>query len=104
MGDVTYGACCIDDYSAKALDCDLIVHYGHSCLGNICLKLCLLLFLSTDLLVPIDVTDGVKVLYIFVDIKIDINHFIETVKFNIDKNNRIALVGTIQFATSIQVS
>ena len=35
MGDVTYGACCIDDYSAKALDCDLIVHYGHSCLSKL---------------------------------------------------------------------
>ena len=33
MGDVTYGACCIDDYSALALGCDLLVHYGHSCLG-----------------------------------------------------------------------
>ena len=34
MGDVTYGACCIDDYTAKALGADLMVHYGHSCLGN----------------------------------------------------------------------
>ena len=33
MGDVTYGACCIDDYTALALDCDMLVHYGHSCLG-----------------------------------------------------------------------
>jgi len=33
MGDVTYGACCIDDYTAKALECDFMVHYGHSCLG-----------------------------------------------------------------------
>ncbi|QSL66880.1 hypothetical protein MERGE_001267 [Pneumocystis wakefieldiae] len=32
MGDVTYGACCIDDFTAKALDCDLLIHYGHSCL------------------------------------------------------------------------
>ena len=34
MGDVTYGACCVDDYSARALECDFMVHYGHSCLGN----------------------------------------------------------------------
>jgi 2-(3-amino-3-carboxypropyl)histidine synthase len=33
MGDVTYGACCIDDYTAVALGCDMMVHYGHSCLG-----------------------------------------------------------------------
>lgn len=34
MGDVTYGACCIDDYTARALGCDMMVHYGHSCLGK----------------------------------------------------------------------
>ena len=33
MGDVTYGACCIDDYTAVALGCDMLVHYGHSCLS-----------------------------------------------------------------------
>ncbi len=33
MGDVTYGACCVDDYTALALGCDMMVHYGHSCLG-----------------------------------------------------------------------
>lgn len=32
LGDVTYGACCIDDFSAEALGADLLVHYGHSCL------------------------------------------------------------------------
>jgi 2-(3-amino-3-carboxypropyl)histidine synthase len=30
MGDVTYGACCVDDLSAAALGCELLVHYGHS--------------------------------------------------------------------------
>ena len=35
MGDVTYGACCIDDYTAVALGCDMLVHYGHSCLGTL---------------------------------------------------------------------
>ncbi|KAH8874101.1 2-(3-amino-3-carboxypropyl)histidine synthase subunit 1 [Schistosoma japonicum] len=32
LGDVTYGACCIEELTAKALNVDLIVHYGHSCL------------------------------------------------------------------------
>ena len=86
MGDVTYGACCIDDFSARALGCDLIVHYGHSCL------------------VPIDITNDIKVLYIFVDIQIDLSHLIETIKFNITTDKTIALVGTIQFASSIHVS
>eukprot|EP00955_Chlamydomonas_euryale_P055981 356274-Chlamydomonas_euryale.AAC.6 len=32
LGDVTFGACCVDDFSAAALGADLLVHYGHSCL------------------------------------------------------------------------
>ncbi|XP_077021619.1 2-(3-amino-3-carboxypropyl)histidine synthase subunit 1 isoform X3 [Tamandua tetradactyla] len=35
MGDVTYGACCVDDFTARALGADFLVHYGHSCLGKI---------------------------------------------------------------------
>lgn len=34
MGDVTYGACCVDDYTARALGADFMVHYGHSCLSK----------------------------------------------------------------------
>lgn len=34
MGDVTYGACCVDDFTAKALGADLMIHYGHSCLSK----------------------------------------------------------------------
>lgn len=77
MGDITYGACCIDDFTAKALGADLLVHYGHSCL------------------IPIDQTEGIKVLYIFVDIKIDALHFIESVKKN------LAFVSTIQFLSMV---
>lgn len=40
MGDVTYGACCVDDFTARALGADFMVHYGHSCLSK-CLSLCL---------------------------------------------------------------
>lgn len=35
MGDVTYGACCVDDFTARALGADFLVHYGHSCLGMV---------------------------------------------------------------------
>ncbi|XP_067004628.2 2-(3-amino-3-carboxypropyl)histidine synthase subunit 1 [Anabrus simplex] len=84
LGDVTYGACCIDDFTAKALNADLLVHYGHSCL------------------IPIDQTAGIKVLYIFVDIKIDALHFINTVKFNFSVDVRLALVSTIQFVATLQ--
>ena len=62
MGDVTYGACCVDDFSAAALGADFLVHYGHSCL------------------VPVDVTSDVPCIYVFVDIKIDVEHLIETIR------------------------
>lgn len=32
MADVTYGACCIDDFTANKIGADLLIHYGHSCL------------------------------------------------------------------------
>ena len=78
MGDVSYGACCIDDYTARALDCDFIIHYAHLCL------------------VPIDVTK-IKVLYVFVTIDIDESHLANTLKKNFDRGAHIACFGTIQF-------
>lgn len=82
MGDVSYGACCIDDYTARALDCDFIAHYAHSCL------------------VPIDVT-AIKVLYIFVTINIDENHLVKTLQKNFARGTQIAAFGTIQFNPTI---
>ncbi|KAF7980952.1 hypothetical protein HWV62_36191 [Athelia sp. TMB] len=63
MGDVTYGACCIDDYTAVALGCDMMVHYGHSCL------------------VPMTETK-IKTLYVFVEIAIDSAHLAQTIRLN----------------------
>ncbi|BGP12592.1 hypothetical protein JCM10213_001591 [Rhodosporidiobolus nylandii] len=63
MGDVTYGACCIDDFTARALGCDMMVHYGHSCL------------------VPVDTTT-IKTLYVFVEISVDRPHLAATVRLN----------------------
>jgi 2-(3-amino-3-carboxypropyl)histidine synthase len=82
MGDVTYGACCIDDYTARALGCDLLVHYAHSCL------------------IPVDVT-AIKTLYIFVDISIDTTHLLATLERNFQPGNTIATVGTIQFNATL---
>nr|MBE5724768.1 putative diphthamide biosynthesis protein 1 [Cucujiformia] len=79
-----YGACCVDDLTAKALNVDLLVHYGHSCL------------------VPIDQTQGIKVLYIFVDIKIDAAHFINSIKLNFPTGTKLGLVSTIQFVSTLQ--
>ncbi|KAG2426141.1 hypothetical protein HYH02_014856 [Chlamydomonas schloesseri] len=88
MGDVTYGACCIDDYSAEALGADFLVHYGHSCL------------------VPVDVTASrMPVQYVFVDIAADVDHLVATVEANFpDRATRLALAGTIQFTSAVQLA
>lgn len=86
MGDVTYGACCVDDFTARALGADLMVHYGHSCL------------------VPINITSDINMLYVFVDIEIDTAHFVDTVRHNFDSGSSLALVSTIQFIGAVHAS
>ncbi|KAK3003463.1 hypothetical protein RJ639_019468 [Escallonia herrerae] len=87
LGDVTYGACCVDDLSAAALGADLLIHYGHSCL------------------VPVDHT-VIPCLYVFVDIKIDVDRLVNTVKLNIHHatGKQIVLAGTIQFGSAIRAA
>ncbi|KAI9882589.1 MAG: Vacuolar ATP synthase subunit B [Watsoniomyces obsoletus] len=82
MGDVTYGACCIDDYTARALGCDFLIHYAHSCL------------------IPMDIT-RIKTLYVFVDISIDTSHLLATLERNFSPDKTIAMVGTIQFNATL---
>ncbi|CAD25630.2 similarity to HYPOTHETICAL PROTEINS YIK3_yeast [Encephalitozoon cuniculi GB-M1] len=77
LNDVVYGGCCIDDESIAS---DLLVHYGHSCL------------------VPVGEM-STKVLYIFVDIRIDIDHAAEMIRRNFQ--GKIGVIGTIQFNSSI---
>jgi 2-(3-amino-3-carboxypropyl)histidine synthase len=62
-----------------------MIHYGHSCL------------------VPVDITT-IKTMYVFVDIGIDMDHFIQTVKLNVEKKTRIAMVATIQFVASLHLA
>lgn len=88
IGDVTYGACCIDDYVAALNECQLIVHFAHSCL------------------IPVnEMVDNLKVLYIFVDIKFDIWHCVETFKKNFplaaNGDVKFAIAGSIQFVSSV---
>ncbi|KAF8420419.1 diphthamide biosynthesis protein 1 [Tirmania nivea] len=82
MGDVTYGACCVDDFTARALGCDMLVHYAHSCL------------------VPVDVT-AIRVLYVFVTIAIDQPHLLATIVRNWAPPATLALVATIQFNPAV---
>ncbi|WVF67985.1 diphthamide biosynthesis protein 1 [Kwoniella sp. CBS 6097] len=63
LADVTYGACCIDDYTAKEMGAEMIVHYGHSCL------------------IPVSQTT-LKTLYVFVEIAIDTPHLSLSVRRN----------------------
>ena len=85
MGDVTYGACCVDDLGAAALGCDLLVHYGHSCLVPISQ-------MATD------------VLYVFVEISIDVAHLVDSVCLNFEASQRLALCGTVQFAGALHAA
>lgn len=82
LGDVTYGACCIDDFTANKLGASLLIHYGHSCL------------------VPINKTT-IQVLYVFVEIRFDASNLIATIKQNFDPASKIVLLGTIQFTNVV---
>uniref|UniRef100_A0A8C8U6E5 2-(3-amino-3-carboxypropyl)histidine synthase subunit 1 n=1 Tax=Peromyscus maniculatus bairdii TaxID=230844 RepID=A0A8C8U6E5_PERMB len=87
MGDVTYGACCVDDFTARALGVDFLVHYGHSCL------------------VPMDMSvQDFRVLYVFVDIRIDTTHLLDSVRLTFTPGTSLALVSTIQFVSTLQAA
>jgi len=85
LGDVTYGACCVDDIASKQLECDFIVHYGHSCLVAI-----------PDLVIQ-------NALYVFVEIKFDVEVFVESIAHNFPerKDQPLFLMGIIQFNNSL---
>lgn len=82
LGDVTYGACCVDDLSAAALGCDFLVHYGHSCLVPV-----------TKCVIPM--------LYVFVHIGFDASHLVRCLVDNFSKETKLALVGTVQFVDTV---
>ncbi|KAG0477726.1 hypothetical protein HPP92_012445 [Vanilla planifolia] len=85
LADPTYGACCLDDFAASALSADLLVHYGHSCL------------------VPVP-SSRLPVLYVFVDIRIDVPRLVSSVRSAFPSPNRLALAGTVQFVGAIHAS
>jgi len=78
LSDIIYGACCIDDIPCRGMDVDLLVHFGHSCL------------------VPVNqMIDGLKILYIFVEINLDVKNIAEIIVHNLPKQS-IYLMGVIQ--------
>lgn len=58
---------------------------------------------NTLFVVPIDSTKGIKMLYVFVDIKLDATHFVDTVRYNFEAGTSLAIVSTIQFVATLQV-
>lgn len=55
LADVAYGACCVDDYTAAALGCDFLVHYGHSCLVPVTHTTVPAMYVFVEILVPTSV-------------------------------------------------
>ncbi|CAL8113838.1 unnamed protein product [Orchesella dallaii] len=102
MGDITYGACCVDDFTASMLGANLLVHYGHSCL------------------VPTSVANKIETIYVFVTINFNIPAAVSSIGTLIEskleeKSKKkgsievegttskypVSLVSTIQFANSL---
>jgi 2-(3-amino-3-carboxypropyl)histidine synthase len=102
MGDITYGACCVDDFTASMLGAQLLVHYGHSCL------------------VPTTVANRIDTIYVFVTIDFNVEASIESIqsllhseglrtrssnKMIVEEEKaslvKVSLVSTIQFANSL---
>ncbi|CAD7934156.1 unnamed protein product [Amoebophrya sp. A120] len=63
LGDVNFGACCVDDLTAQSLGVEFLVHFGHSCL------------------IPTKQT-SVKTMYVHVEVSVNIDHFVNTVEKN----------------------
>ena len=82
LGDVVYGACCIDDLTARSLGVDFLVHFAHSCL------------------VPVDQTT-VRTMYVLVRIKFDTEHLVQSILHNFKNDVPIALQGTVQFSNAL---
>ncbi|OEH76803.1 diphthamide synthase subunit dph2 [Cyclospora cayetanensis] len=99
LGDVSYGACCVDDLKAQALGTDFLIHFGHSCL------------------VPTQHTQGdvgaganrgssssgsgLKVQYVFVDILVDPNEVSVQLQELLLPTEKVALQGTIQYTKTL---
>lgn len=78
LGDMTFGACCIDDLGARAVGVDFLIHYGHSCI------------------VPTDQTT-VQTLYVHVEVDVDVEHLVETVRLNFRPEQKLVFMGSVQF-------
>jgi 2-(3-amino-3-carboxypropyl)histidine synthase len=82
LGEFTYGACCIDDLACHQLGVHLLLHYEHNCL--------------------ISITEfSVRVMYIFVDILVDIDCCIDIIHNNFNKESKLYKMESIQYNNSV---
>ena len=82
IGEVTYGACCLQDYLCEAFGVDLIIHYAHSCI------------------IPLN-KSPLRTMYVFVEIQFDLPHFVQTIKKNFDKSKAMFMISNVQFASGL---
>ena len=81
---ITYGACCIQDFLARNFGYLIVFHYGHSCLVSI--LNCIVL-----------------IIYIFVEIKYDFSFLPQSLKRHFcRRNDRIMITSTIQFSSELK--
>ena len=73
LAPLVYLIHCSSFFLIHTIGCDFMVHYGHSCL------------------IPVDQTSGIKMLYVFVDIKLDTLHFIETLNLNFSSGKKLII-------------
>lgn len=52
---------------------------------------------------PIDQTEGIQMLYVFVDITFDTKHFLDSLRLQFKEADHVALVSTIQFVPTLQI-
>ncbi|KAI5184989.1 2-(3-amino-3-carboxypropyl)histidine synthase [Nematocida homosporus] len=82
LSDVVYGACCLDDISAFLIGCDLLIHYGHSCLFEIPKSL-------------------LGVVYVFVEISFAVEHCVAMALQHLDCTD-LSVLGTIQYSGAVR--
>lgn len=97
LGDITYGGCCIEDNlmnmiessHSKSSNSSLLVHYAHSCL------------IPFEELPSSKEANVANILYVFVEINLLTDHFVQTIKRNFKQEDKIALLSTIQYHSTI---
>lgn len=97
IGEITYGGCCIEDQLMNMIESSnsrfpnqsLLVHYAHSCL------------IPFEELAISNESNIANILYVFVEINLLSDHFIQTIKHNFKQEDKVALLSTIQYHSTI---